>query len=95
MPDLSSVDAFADPLERRLADLFRKRLAVELVDPDTDLFETGILDSLVFVELLLGIEQTFGLQVDVDDMDLEAFRTPRTIVAWLRERGITDDGLTS
>lgn len=91
MSEPPSTDATTDPLEWQLTRLFRERLAVQLVEPDTDLFETGILDSLVFVDLLLGIEQAFGIHVDVEDMDLEAFRTPRAIVRWLRERGVTAD----
>ena len=90
MHDPSTAGAAAGGIPGTLVTLFRERLAVEITDLDTDLFETGVLDSLVFVDLLLALEQTYGVHVDVDAMDLEAFRSPRTIAAWLQARGVID-----
>ena len=42
---------------------------------DTDLFETGVLDSLKFVELLVQLEQQFGTRVSLDDLELDNFRS--------------------
>ncbi|MCS0639776.1 acyl carrier protein [Streptomyces sp. LP05-1] len=49
------------------------------VDPETDLIETRIVDSLQFVELVLHIEELRGKAMDFDDIDLDAFRTLKDI----------------
>ena len=45
------------------------------VTPSTDLLESGLLDSMSFVELLLNLEQRFGYSPNLADLDLEHFRS--------------------
>jgi D-alanine--poly(phosphoribitol) ligase subunit 2 len=59
----------------RLDALFAEKFHVEIPSPDTDLLESGILDSFQFVELLLCLEQNFSLRIKIDDIDLEDLRT--------------------
>jgi D-alanine--poly(phosphoribitol) ligase subunit 2 len=59
----------------RLGALFVESLHIEAPAADIDLFETGILDSLQLVELLLQLEQCFGFQIKIDDIDLDDLRT--------------------
>src|SRR5256885_11015406 len=58
-----------------LGALFVESLHIEAPSPDTDLFETGILDSLQLVELLVQLEQRFGFKIKIDDIDLDDLRT--------------------
>lgn len=67
----AETDAVADRLRR----LFLERFHVEVPSPDTDLLETGMLDSLQLVELLLQIEQTFGLRIPIESVDLNDLRS--------------------
>lgn len=60
---------------RRLGALFVESLHIEVPSADTDLFETGILDSLQLVELLVQIEQRFGFRIKIEDIDLDDLRT--------------------
>ncbi len=60
---------------RRLGALFVESLHIEVPSADTDLFETGILDSLQLVALLLQLEQRFGFKIKIDDIDLDDLRT--------------------
>jgi D-alanine--poly(phosphoribitol) ligase subunit 2 len=62
-------------LHERIAQLFTDRLKTEVPTVDTDLFETGILDSLRFVELLAAIEERFGVRVSVEQLEIDDFRT--------------------
>ena len=39
------------------------------VTPDTDLMESGLLDSSGFVDLILFIESQTGSQIDLNDVD--------------------------
>ena len=58
-----------------LGALFVETFHVEVPSTDTDLLQTGILDSLQLVELLLQLEQRFGIRLALDDIDLEDLRT--------------------
>jgi acyl carrier protein len=69
----------ADPVVERLGALFAGSFHIEIPSPDTDLLESGILDSFQFVELLLLLEQNFSLRIRIDDIDLEDLRTLRSI----------------
>ena len=64
-----------DAIIERLRALFIEDLHIEVPSADTDLFETGMLDSLQVVELLLQLEQRFGFQIKIDDIDLDDLRT--------------------
>lgn len=59
--------------------LFAEKLSRPVGSVDEDLFEAGILDSMVLVELLLQLEQTFGLSISIADLDLDNIRTIRRI----------------
>ena len=62
-------------ITERLAALFVENFYVEVPAADTDLLESGILDSLQFVELLFRLEQEFQLRIRIDDIDLADLRT--------------------
>ena len=70
-------------LRADVADLFSERLGLSIPSDDADLFETGILDSMSFVELLLQIETVFGLALNLRDIEFENFRSIDTIAAFL------------
>ncbi len=52
-----------------------KEQADSLISPDTDLFATGLLDSLGFVDLITFIESHEGCRVDLIDADPSEFVT--------------------
>jgi D-alanine--poly(phosphoribitol) ligase subunit 2 len=68
---LSDVNAIIAQLEA----LFVESFHIEVPSPDADLLDTGILDSLQFVELLVQLESRFGLRIKVEDLDLDDLRT--------------------
>ena len=76
----------------QLTDLFAQQLEVEVPAPDTDLFETGILDSLRFVELLAALEETFGIQVSVEELELDDFRSVARIARFLARHPVSLSG---
>lgn len=85
-PDAADV---ADVVERLRA-LFLDELHLELPSADTDLLATGLLDSLAFVELMLQLESRFGVVVRLDEIDLEQFRTVRSIARTVAASGRAD-----
>ena len=73
-------------IQTRLSILFSEVLHVEVPSVDTDLFDTGILDSQRFVELLLFIEQNFDTHIDIQDFEIENFRCIEKIATLIRQR---------
>ena len=73
----------------QLTDLVRDQLGVEVPSPDTDLVAAGLLDSLALVTLIVGIEDTFGCRLPLDDFDIDRFRSVDAMAAFLAEAGVT------
>jgi len=62
-------------------------LTVEQVDPGAALLEDGLkLDSLAIVELISLIEETFGIELGEDDLNMDAFRSTSSLAAVIDRR---------
>ena len=73
---MNTVSAAPDSaIVERLGALFAQSFHIEVPSPDTDLLESGILDSFQFVELLAQLEEHFGLRLRIDDLELDDLRT--------------------
>ena len=66
----------------RVSELF-SRMHVAVPSVETDLFDSGILDSQRLVELLFFIEEDFKTPIDVQDFEIENFRCIEKIAALL------------
>ena len=75
-------------VESRISTLFSEVMHVEVPSVKTDLFDTGILDSQKFVELLLHIEQNFQTQINLEDFEIENFRCIEKIAGLIVQRAI-------
>jgi len=73
-------------IHQKLTELFAKKLNLDVSSVDTDLVETGLLDSLTLVELLTQLEETFGVSVSTDDLELENFRSIASIAGFVDQR---------
>lgn len=73
-------------LRRRIGTIFREKLNLVVPSDDTDLFATGGLDSLSFVELLVVIEREYGVKVSLEDLELENFRSIDSIAGFIAGR---------
>lgn len=56
-------------LRAEVAAVFAQALKIEVPSYDTDLFATGLLDSLGFVDLLLELERHFGVRVEIESIE--------------------------
>jgi len=68
----------------QLSTLFLDKLNIKVPAPDTDLIESGLLDSMQIVELLLHIEQQFGLRIALEHVDFDDLRSLARIVQLIR-----------
>ena len=55
-------------------------------NPDIDLLEEGLIDSLDYIELLLWIEEAFGLKMSPSERTREEMATPNRIIAVVEKR---------
>ena len=76
----------ATSLHDRITRLFLRALNLDIPSVHTDLFDTGALDSLAFVELLVQLEQEFGVTTSVDELELDNFRSIARIADFLMAR---------
>lgn len=72
----------ADPVTiARIQALFEDALSLPAPAPDVDIIDRGLLDSLALVTLLFEMEVEFGVQIPLDSLEIEDFRTIERIAA--------------
>ncbi|HEX4560455.1 MAG TPA: acyl carrier protein, partial [Gemmatimonadales bacterium] len=73
-------------LEDRLAQTLMDVLHVDVPSRETDLIRTGRLDSVGLVDLLLRLERQYGVHVEMDDLEIDQFRSLGSITAFVAAR---------
>jgi acyl carrier protein len=71
------------------------RPAAGVIEPDTQLIELGILDSIEILNLVSFLEEHFGVSLPIDEFVPENFQTPAAIavlVGRLDPIILTDEG---
>lgn len=54
-------------------------------NPDIDLFDSSLLDSFGTVELLVLVEERFGITIPITEFDRETWNTPNNIAIQLAD----------
>lgn len=75
----------SNDLDRTLLTMFEENLNVSVPSAETDLLDTGLLNSVSFVELVMLLEERFGVTVPLDELELDQFRTIRQISAFVAQ----------
>jgi acyl carrier protein len=75
-----------DSLVPDLHTLFSQTLNVDVPSADADLIESGLLDSLRLVELLLHIESSLGCRINLEEIDLDDLRSVNRIARMISAR---------
>ena len=70
-------------VEQQLIQLFAQNLNLAGAAPDTDLIATGMLDSLALVDLLVQLESEFKIKINLDDLEIDNFRSILNIAAFI------------
>jgi D-alanine--poly(phosphoribitol) ligase subunit 2 len=89
----------AEPMDQvrgQIEALLVEKLAIRVESDTTDLFQTGILDSMTLVQLVLALEERFGIELPVEQIEAEAFSTVARIAetvaaAGARSRRVSSD----
>ena len=78
------------PLDKELAcrvqALLSEKLMIQAASHDTDLLESGTLDSLVAVRLLVQLEEHFGLKVEMEELKIDDLRSVHSITRLITRR---------
>ncbi len=82
------------PLHSKVKQLIIDRLQLEGLTPDqiedgAPLFGDGLgLDSIDALELVIGIEKTFGVRIQDEEVGAKAFASVNALVDFLRSKGV-------
>lgn len=77
---------YPETVANEVAEIFSQGLHIEVPSHDFDLFTTGMLDSLQLVELIFQLEEQFGIQISLAEIDLQNFRSIDCIALMLVRR---------
>jgi acyl carrier protein len=66
--------------------LLSEKVHVLAPSADTDLMETGLLDSLTLVELMSSLEEQFGIHISFDEVEFDNFRSVKRIAEFVNQR---------
>ena len=72
-------------LIREIKALLDETLSVQ-VDAETNLFETGLLDSMTLVQFILSLEERFKFNIPMEDIEVESFRSATKIAELVASR---------
>ena len=72
-----------DELHRQITRLFSEKLNLEVPSIQTDLIAGGLLDSLVFVDMVMFLEQSFGIEIPVIELEIDQFRSVMSIAKFV------------
>jgi acyl carrier protein len=56
------------------------------LNDDLNLFESGIVNSLFAVQLMTFLEKTFGIEIGMDDLDIENFKSITSTTAFVMRK---------
>lgn len=75
-------------LYEQIAAFFSERLNLTVSSPVEDLFETGILDSMAFVDLVMYLEQQFDIRISPHELEPYNFQSVAKIADFVKARGM-------
>jgi acyl carrier protein len=75
MPERSPEQAIVERIET----IFIDTLSIAPPAPEVDMIEAALLDSLGLVTLLFEVEQEFGVQLPLESLELDDFRSVERI----------------
>ena len=70
----------------KIQDFLEKELLVGSIGKDTALVDDGYIDSIQILELSTFIEDSFGVTLDADDMQIENFETINAIAIFVAQK---------
>ena len=73
-------------IRETVRDFISSSIAIAQFGDDDNLVERGIVNSLFAVQLMTFVEKTFALDVGVDDLDIENFKSVNATTAFVARK---------
>ncbi len=70
----------------QITHLLSEKVLIEAQSVDTDLIDSGLLDSLTLVELMTSLEEQFGIHISFDEIEIDNFRSVTRIAEFVSQR---------
>ncbi len=80
------MDPPSSDLAREIRALLSNQLSIRIDSVDADLFDQGILDSMTLVQLILGLEREYGLELPMHELEIECFSSVTRIAELVASR---------
>jgi methoxymalonate biosynthesis acyl carrier protein len=81
--EIGAAEALEDQVQAELLEFINKRTGIQL-QVDTDLFNRGLISSMFAMELVVHVEETFGIDVEGPDLAIDNFRTVQSMIELVR-----------
>ena len=76
----------AAEIEQKIVGFLVSATGQTTIDGNTELQESGIIDSLMMMDLLVFIETEVGIRLEFEDITPDVFETPATITRLVQSR---------
>lgn len=73
-------------IEKSLIEFLCETTGQDDISPATDLLESGLVDSLMMMDLIVFVETEFSTVLEFSDLTPETFQTPKTIAQLVSTR---------
>lgn len=83
----------SEHIKQELRKLLYSSYKIENISDTLDIFESGIVHSLFFVQLLIFIEKKFKIELEPDEFDFKNLRTIESIAKLIECRTMLESTL--
>lgn len=73
-------------IDTKVLQILKSISGISDLTDETELFKSGIIDSLGVVSLLVAIEEDLGVYLAITEFDRDELSTPQKISAYIQER---------
>lgn len=77
-------------IEQRIKELIVERLFLKIkpdeIADDTPIMEALGVDSVSVFEIVVGLEEVYGISFEDEEFKIETFRTPKSIADYVRRK---------
>jgi len=70
--------------------LIAEKLLLEVSSPEQDLLSSGAIDSLSLIQLLVNLEEHFGVRIPLDELEIEDLRSVQAIAGLIESHRLTN-----
>ncbi|MAO64155.1 MAG: hypothetical protein CL666_04080 [Balneola sp.] len=71
------------PIQIKVTSTVCKTLTLETIAFEEDLIDTGVLDSLSLIQLMVALENEFNIRIEPEEIDFEDYRSVKAMTAMI------------